>query len=619
MKLKSTAAIACLAFVTCGLLAPRLAAAPMTIFQVSSFADLDYPAGFVGAVGTTPSWPAEMGRQGDTIDLAFHLSATPPPTARHYRFRMVIHSHFDQSFNLAILAGPSPSALVEVHTEFINGARVLAATIPPDRFVVGQTNWIRVQGRGVQVGNDQPQGVRWSRWRLTRTDAIFDVESAINDQLQRFTNYVLTAIQPSGLVRDSLPLSPFTAPFHPASPDAAGFALLALCAMDHLGLSSDAESRVQAVLSAHAGHTPGVTPARNIKGHWWHWMNLTTGAPQPGWNDNYTTIGSALLVAGALFAKNHFSQNTAIATYAEELRATCDFDSMIHPSLDGRVALATDAAGNAVGYTAPWNEYMLIVSLALRQEGTARAPVVAPLWLDPANAPKRSYRGLATLTDNPGSFAPAFCVQQQYYFNPDFAGNPSFLGHFQNHQRADALYCTYELNQVYRYGLTAGVNPSGYRVDRIQNQEGVFGPEAVGSWGDLDTLLEFVQDQPPGGDARTRYGLTRVSSSDTAWWPYDAGLVDHLFLMFGLVEARSPDFFKQRQMFQPVSSRPTLRLTTESPGQVTISWSPGEIGFALQETAALTPAQWTNSPSGTNNPVTLPAASPLRFYRLLRE
>jgi hypothetical protein len=238
-----------------------------------------------------------------------------------------------------------------------------------------------------------------------------------------------------------LTLSPSTPPFHPASPDAGGFALLALCAMDHLGLSSQAEARAQAVLSAYAGHTTGISPRRNAKGHWWHWLNLTNGAPHPGWHDNYTTIGSALLVAGALFARNHFAENATIATHAEEMRATCDFDDMIHPSLDGRVALATDAAGQAVGNVQPWNEYMLIVSLALRQAGATRAPLVADRWLNPAVAPKTAYRGIPTLTDRAGTFAPAFWVQQQYFFNPDFAGNLAFVEYFQNHRRADALYC----------------------------------------------------------------------------------------------------------------------------------------------------------------------------------
>jgi hypothetical protein len=60
-----------------------------------------------------------------------------------------------------------------------------------------------------------------------------------------------------------------------------------------------------------------------------------------------------------------------------------------------------------------------------------------------------------------------------------------------------------------------------------------------------------VQDQPPNSDPRFRYGLTRVSSANPSWVPADAGLVDHLFLFFGLAESLDPLFFRQRQPFQP--------------------------------------------------------------------
>jgi hypothetical protein len=599
-------------------LGAQLSAAPATLMQVTSFADLDYGSGFTGEVGVTSEWPAEMGRQGDTIDVGFLLTEAPPATARHYRFRMVIGSHFDQSFPVSILAGPSRDELGTAHTEFVDSTRVLAATIPLGRFMVGQTNWVRIQGSGVEVGDGKPAGIQWTRWLLTRTDTALDLPSAVDDQLARAMAYVQAAIQPNGMVRDSLTLSPSTPPFHPASPDAAGFALLALCAMDHLGLSTNAEAQAQAVLSAYAGHTPGVTPARNIKGHWWHWLRLSNGTPEPGWVDNYTTIGSGLLVAGALFARNHFTQNPTIAAYAEEMHASCDFDSMIHPALDGRIALATDANGNAVGYTRPWNEYMLVVSLALRQRQAVHAPAVSNLWLNAASAPKAVYRGLPTLTDRAGAFAPAFWVQQQYYFNPDFAADPGFVGHLKSHQRADALYCALELAQNYRYGLTAGVSPSGYRADRIYDQEFVFSPEAVGAWGDLDTLLEFAQDQPPGSDPRSRYGLTRVSSVAPAWWPADAGLVDHLFLMLGLVEARNPQFFKERQSLEPAPLGPTLNVVPQPSSQVTLSWTPDAPDFALQETTVLSPTDWTDSPSGASNPVTLPTTGSARFFRLIK-
>jgi hypothetical protein len=53
-------------------------------------------------------------------------------------------------------------------------------------------------------------------------------------------------------------------------------------------------------------------------------------------------------------------------------------------------------------------------------------------------------------------------------------------------------------------------------------------------------------------DPRYKYGLVRVSAEDSDWIPPDAGLVDHLFLLFGLVESLAPDFFADR-VFAPLA------------------------------------------------------------------
>ena len=61
---------------------------------------------------------------------------------------------------------------------------------------------------------------------------------------------------------------------------------------------------------------------------------------------------------------------------------------------------------------------------------------------------------------------------------------------------------------------------------------------------------------------------------------------------------------------------PALTITNASPGFVTLSWAPNTPGFVLQTTTALTPVTWNNAPSGPTNPITVPATSPARFYRL---
>jgi hypothetical protein len=63
---------------------------------------------------------------------------------------------------------------------------------------------------------------------------------------------------------------------------------------------------------------------------------------------------------------------------------------------------------------------------------------------------------------------------------------------------------------------------------------------------------------------------------------------------------------------------PTLFITNTAPGFASIWWTPLTPGFTLQFTDSLSPTNWLNAPSGTNNPATVPVAVPARFYRLFK-
>ncbi len=64
---------------------------------------------------------------------------------------------------------------------------------------------------------------------------------------------------------------------------------------------------------------------------------------------------------------------------------------------------------------------------------------------------------------------------------------------------------------------------------------------------------------------------------------------------------------------------PTLHITPATPGFTTIWWTPNTPGFTLQSTDSLSPTNWVDIPSRTDNPVTVPATTPTRFYRLRKE
>jgi hypothetical protein len=64
------------------------------------------------------------------------------------------------------------------------------------------------------------------------------------------------------------------------------------------------------------------------------------------------------------------------------------------------------------------------------------------------------------------------------------------------------------------------------------------------------------------------------------------------------------------------TAAPTLTILAAGPGQATISWMPNTPGFVLQETTDAAAISWADSPSGSSNPVTVPATLPAKFYRL---
>ena len=249
--------------------------------------------------------------------------------------------------------------------------------------------------------------------------------------------------------------------------------------------------------------------------------------------------------------RNSFPDNATIASLSDELTNSVDFNDAIHPSLNGRIYLdmGPDGHGGSGGTVGTWNEFMLVESLALREANNSRALAVKPLWLNTDFIPKKSYGGIPTLTDNVNSFASGFWVQQMHFFNGDFRGSDDFETFFRNQQQADRQYSAEVLDEAVRYGLTAGLVPSPevYHADRIgDHPHDVFSPEAVAAWGDMDTLLQFYDAQIPTSNPSYQFGLVRVSAEQPNWIPGDAGLVDHLFLLFGLVESLDPSFFTDR-------------------------------------------------------------------------
>jgi len=61
---------------------------------------------------------------------------------------------------------------------------------------------------------------------------------------------------------------------------------------------------------------------------------------------------------------------------------------------------------------------------------------------------------------------------------------------------------------------------------------------------------------------------------------------------------------------------PTLTIAPASQGFATISWTPNTTDFVLQETPTLSTSAWTNSVTGSTNPVVVQITVPAKYFRL---
>lgn len=143
----------------------------------------------------------------------------------------------------------------------------------------------------------------------------------------------------------------------------------------------------------------------------------------------------------------------------------------------------------------------------------------------------------------------------------------------------------------------------------------------IGAWrdntgaGDAGAAYVFDRDGQPLGT------ITNPAPVASDQFGYSVAVVGNDQFLVGTIgddtgasAAGSADLFT-------LASTPTLPALTIVPGtpdEVMISWTPPTPGFVLQETWSLDPPDWTNSPSGATNPITVPTLEPMKFYRLYK-
>ena len=373
---------------------------------------------------------------------------------------------------------------------------------------------------------------------------------------------------------------------------ATGVGLIGLCAADLEGWDEQAAEKARVTLQAVMGKIPGCRPARDPEtGFYCHFVDMETGA---NIRSEVSTIDTSLLVAGALFAGQHFKEKAPdIAEAANELLHSIEWPVVVANKEKGVINMVVkDGEG-----TAPlpaFNEYVLVAYLAML--GRPDHPDIQALWCNNfaedriQDLPQVYYRDIPVLTDTTTqhqAFLSSFVHQFPFYLVPEYAESPAYRKFFANACLADRLKWK-ELRDFpsYVWGYGAGPNDGfhgGYHADKIGRSPGEiasayivagFLPVYPAGIYDLYALYRlhipydtFSNPADPEDErkfrAAYRYGLHRYSwphlhPSDRRY-PTKVTLIDWSSMLYGLAAfKRGMSFFTERlpRLSDPGEKRP---------------------------------------------------------------
>ena len=352
-------------------------------------------------------------------------------------------------------------------------------------------------------------------------------EAFLEDLSRRsFRFFVEHSDRETGLVldrarTDGTPHGPGTNHHNVASSAATGFGLTALCVGAERGWMPRAEARERArrALRFLAERAP------HVRGWFLHWMDATTGERR--WRSEYSSIDTALLLAGVLTARRCFREDREVARLATRIYERVDFRWM----LAGHRSLLSHGWKPETGFLkVTWDTYSEHLILQLLAVGSPTRPVKPDSWR--AWSRKRiTYAGYTYLSDGP------LFVHQYSHAWVDFRGRREgwypFTDYFENSvaaTRAHRQFCIDLAREFPGYGpdvwgITASDSDEGYVAwggpPRHPDIDGTVAPSAAAgslmftpdiSLRALRTMRERYGERVYG-----RYGFTDAFNPTTGW------------------------------------------------------------------------------------------------------
>jgi hypothetical protein len=363
---------------------------------------------------------------------------------------------------------------------------------------------------------------RRAAFRLSPED-----ESFLEDLERRAFQFFLDHADPeTGLVldragADGTAHGPEHASYRIASSASTGFGLTALCIAAERGwlTRAEARSRVVRTLDFYARR------ASNEHGWFLHWSDARTGERR--WNSEYSSIDTAILLAGVLTARGYFRDDAEVARLATEIYERVDFRWMSA----GRPLRLSHGWRPETGFIPTrWDTFSEHLILQLLAVGSPTHAIPASAWLG-WRRERITYAGYTYITGGP------LFVQQYSHAWVDFRGRREawypFTNYFENSvaaTRAHRQFCI-DLGAEFPgytpdvWGITASDSARGYVAwggpPRHPDIDGTVVPAAAAGslmfTPDISLRALRVMKEQYGARVYGRYGFTDAFHPTNGW------------------------------------------------------------------------------------------------------
>lgn len=364
-----------------------------------------------------------------------------------------------------------------------------------------------------------------------------------------YYNYLTT---PDGFVRNVYEPDS-SEPSSTSSIASCGMGLMAYTLNHHLGRDPEAEQKALNTLRLFNNKHPVIQPQRHRTGYRHHFINVNDASSR----SEFSTIDTAILVSGALMARNTFS-SPEITKEADELWNSIDWSAAVKDVKNQAYHMTGKSIdGEADSITVLFSEYLMLAWLCQKSEdenGTGKK--VMPN-IDELS--KSVYRGRVILSGVFGDMLPSFHVQFPFYMT-DLCSDELFFSYTAAQAWGDRTTCTSTFSDRTAWGVSPGATPlRGYSVDEFyaDHEEQVVTPRIIAGF--IPTYPAAADDlnllfKNPERRMNTRFGtiIPRWSPRTPGWQSNRLPGVDFSHLMFGMA-AHHPDiglrFFQEKLTF----------------------------------------------------------------------